>query len=118
MNSPTITMEKDAAVKKLDAYEQAARRNPAAFQELDRGILQGYRVLARGGRLVDVNEAIKVGGLNLAGIPKLTTPAQPRKENASQLAGANASFEFAPRRSERSARGFEKDARIWVRCLK
>jgi hypothetical protein len=71
MDSPTITMEKDSALAKLDEYEQAAKRNPKQFQELDRQVMQGYRVLARGGRLVDVNEALRHGGLNLAGQPKL-----------------------------------------------
>ena len=33
--------------------------------------MRGYRVLARGGRLLDVNEAIKHGGLNLARLPRL-----------------------------------------------
>lgn len=71
MNSPTITMEKQAALKKLAEYEEAMRTNPKAKRELDRGILQGYRILAKGGRLVDVNEAIKAGGLNLAKLPRL-----------------------------------------------
>jgi hypothetical protein len=72
MNGPTITMEKDKALAKLEQYEQALREKPARLRtETDRKIADGYRVLARGGRLVDVNETIKAGGLNLAGIPKL-----------------------------------------------
>jgi hypothetical protein len=71
MNSPTITMERKAAVQKLEEYETAVKANPRACIELDRGILVGYRVLARGGRLVDVNDALRNGGLNLAGQPRL-----------------------------------------------
>lgn len=71
MNSPTITMDRTAAVAKLEQYEEAARRNPRARTDTDRRIADGYKVLAKGGRLVDVGEAIKAGGLNLAGIPKL-----------------------------------------------
>jgi hypothetical protein len=71
MRSTTITMERTTALEKLEQYEQAAKSNPKVFQEMDRSIMQGYRVLARGGRLLDVNEALKAGGLNLAGQPKL-----------------------------------------------
>jgi hypothetical protein len=71
MNTPTITMEKSKAIATLESYETAAKRNPKARRDIDRGLMDGYRVLARGGRLVDVTEAIKAGGLNLAGIPKL-----------------------------------------------
>lgn len=71
MNSPTITMEKQAAIQKLEEYEQAARNNPRAYRDIDKGLVEGYRALAKGRRLVDVNEAIRVGGLNLAGQPRL-----------------------------------------------
>lgn len=71
MNSPTITMERVAAEAKLAEYERAARDNPKAMRELDRGILEGYRLLAKGKRLVDVNAAIGHAGRNLAGQPKL-----------------------------------------------
>jgi hypothetical protein len=71
MNSPTITMERDAALQKLQQYEEAARQNPRAYQGIDKELMEGYRALAKGKHLVDVNEALKVGGLNLAGQPKL-----------------------------------------------
>jgi hypothetical protein len=71
MNSPTITMEREHAVKTLERYEEARRKNPRACTETDRRIADGYKVLAKGGRLIDVSEALKAGGLNLAGIPKL-----------------------------------------------
>jgi hypothetical protein len=71
MQSPTITMQRQQAVEKLEQYEQALRSNPRASTETDRRIADGYKVLAKGGRLIDVNEALKAGGLNLAGIPKL-----------------------------------------------
>jgi hypothetical protein len=71
MNSQTITMEREAATKKLSEYEDAARRNPKLMHEVDRGILLGYRVIAKGGRLIDVNSALKNGGLNLAKLPRL-----------------------------------------------
>jgi hypothetical protein len=71
MNSPTMVMEKNAAVRKLEEYEQAARNNPKAFRDIDKGLIDAYRSLAKGKRLVDVNEALKHGGLNIAGIPKL-----------------------------------------------
>ena len=71
MNSPTITMERESALAKLGEYEEAAKRNPRHKTDLDKQIMQGYRILARGGRMVDVNEALRHGGLNLAGQPKL-----------------------------------------------
>ena len=71
MNSPTITMERESAVARLEEYEEAARKNPKLRTELDRQVMQGYRIMARGGRLVDLNEAIRHGGLNIAGLPKL-----------------------------------------------
>jgi hypothetical protein len=71
MNSPTITMERDSAAARLEEYEQAASKNPRAMHDLDRQIMAGYKALAQGHRLVDVNEAIKHGGMNLAGLPKL-----------------------------------------------
>lgn len=71
MNSPTITMERQAAIQKLEEYEHAARANPRAMRDIDKGLVAGYRALAKGKRLVDVNEALKVGGLNLAGQPRL-----------------------------------------------
>lgn len=71
MKSPTITMERADAEAKLAQYEAAARANPKAMRDLDHGIVQGYRVLAKGGRLLDVNQAIAHAGLNRAGQPML-----------------------------------------------
>ena len=71
MNSSTITMERESALAKLEQYEQAATARPGKVRNEDRAIMRGYRVLAKGGRLLDVNEAIRHGGLNLAGLPKL-----------------------------------------------
>lgn len=71
MNSPTITMDRAAAIAKLESYEAAAKNNPRAFAEIDKGLIEGYRALAKGRRLVDVNEAIRAGGVNIAGLPKL-----------------------------------------------
>jgi hypothetical protein len=71
MNSPTIEMDRTSALAKLEQYERAAQANPRHTTETDRRIAEGYKVLAKGGRLIDVNEAIRAGGLNLAGIPKL-----------------------------------------------
>lgn len=71
MNTPTIEMERDVALEKLGEYETAMQRNPRLATQIDRDVMRGYRVLAKGGRLVDVNAAIKHAGLNLAGQPKL-----------------------------------------------
>lgn len=71
MKSPTITMERVDAESRLAQYEDAMKANPKASRELDRGVMQGYRVLAKGGRLVDVNSAIGHAGLNRAGQPML-----------------------------------------------
>jgi hypothetical protein len=64
-------MERESALEKLEQYEQAAKTNPKLMRDLDRGIMQGYRVLAKGGRLIDANDALIAGGLNIAGIPRL-----------------------------------------------
>jgi hypothetical protein len=71
MNTPTIEMEREVAVAKLEAYELAIEKNPKLATRLDREVMQGYRVVARGGRLVDVHDAIRHGGTDLAGHPKL-----------------------------------------------
>jgi len=71
MKSPTITMERGAAANKLQQYEDAARRNPKLAEQLDRDIMQCYSLLAQGKRLIDVNEAIRAGGVDDAGRPKL-----------------------------------------------
>jgi hypothetical protein len=71
MNSPTIQMEKSAAAAKLEEYEKAMEKNPKLATQIDRDVMRGYKLLAKGARLVDVNEAIRHGGLNLAGLPKL-----------------------------------------------
>lgn len=95
MNSPTITMPKETAVAKLEEYERAAKENPRAAADLDRGIMQGYRVLARGGRLVDVNEALKAGGMNLAGLPKLAI-ARAHVERCRWVPQTNGRYDFPP----------------------
>ena len=71
MNSPTITMEKAQAIQKLEEYEEAARKRPDLVADIDRTLMLAYKSLAQGKRLIDVNDALRHGGLNLSGIPKL-----------------------------------------------
>jgi hypothetical protein len=71
MNSTTIEMTQSAALEKLESYERAIEANPRAATTIDLDVMRGYKVLARGGRLLEVNAAIVAAGLNLAGQPKL-----------------------------------------------
>jgi len=71
MNSPTITMDQTAAAAKLQEYSEAAKRDPDTFGATDRNIVKGLRALAKGKRLIDVNEAIVAGGLNAERLPRL-----------------------------------------------
>ena len=71
MNSPTITMDQTAAAAKLEEYAEAAKRDPDTFGATDRNIVKGLRALAKGKRLIDVNEAIVAGGLNAERLPRL-----------------------------------------------
>ena len=71
MNCDTITIPRDEAIEKLDAYERAAKDNPGHVTAQDRAIMRALKVGKRGGRLIDVNHALSAGGVNLAGYPQL-----------------------------------------------
>lgn len=71
MNCDVLTMPADEAERKYAEYVSAMGRNPKNVTETDKQILKAYNVARKGGRLIDVNEAIAAGGLNLAGLPRL-----------------------------------------------
>ncbi len=71
MNTPTIEMDVDEAQEKLDAYRQAIKDKPELARKVDRQLAKGYRLLAKGKRLIDVNEAIRHGGVDEKNRPRL-----------------------------------------------
>ncbi|HCS53265.1 hypothetical protein [Rubinisphaera sp.] len=71
MNCDTITMSQDEAEERLESYLKAMNRNPKQVTDLDLEIIKALQVAKKGGRLLDVNQAIAAGGLNRAGLPRL-----------------------------------------------
>ncbi len=71
MNLPTIEMPEEAAKQALDEYQTILRPAPKArldearrdYEEMDRALVQGYKQLAKGNALVNVNEAFSAAGV-------------------------------------------------------
>lgn len=68
MDVPTIAMDKDEALKKLDAYRRQLRRRVDAEYE---AAVAGYEALAVGTPLVNLSEAFAHAGLGDDGRPRL-----------------------------------------------
>jgi hypothetical protein len=68
MNVPLIEMPKPAAKAAFREYRDAVRARASAD---DSALMRGYRVLARGNRIIDVEAAMRFAGLDAGGRPKL-----------------------------------------------
>lgn len=68
MNVATITMTKEAALKKLAAYRASAQRG--IDKEYD-AAYQGYKALAKGTALLHIEDVIRAGGLDETHRPRL-----------------------------------------------
>lgn len=68
MNLATIEMPVQEARKKFLEYREAVK---GRHYEEDAAIMQGYRALAKGKRLLRMSETIQSGGFDGRGLPKL-----------------------------------------------
>lgn len=69
MNVPTIDVDRDEARKKVEEFTARRRRN---LTEMDKALYKGYKALAEGLALIDVNEAVRQGGVfEDTGLPKI-----------------------------------------------
>lgn len=68
MNIETITMPQRAAREAFLTYKRSIRDRHNAEDE---AVMRGYRAMARGSALLDVNQAMRVGGQDDLGRPKL-----------------------------------------------
>ncbi len=59
MQVPTIEVDRDQARKRVEEFTARRRRK---LTEMDRALFRGYKALAEGLTLIDVNQAIKQGG--------------------------------------------------------
>ncbi|HEY0006208.1 MAG TPA: hypothetical protein VGB17_15620 [Pyrinomonadaceae bacterium] len=59
MEVPTIGVDRNEARKRVEEFTARRRRN---LTELDRALFKGYKALSEGLSLIDVNQAIKMGG--------------------------------------------------------
>lgn len=77
MNVPQITMEKEAAQTKLEAYRvQLHRRADAEYE----AVYAGYAALAEGRPLINLTEAFNHAGLDGNGRPRLAIARADRKQ--------------------------------------
>jgi hypothetical protein len=56
---PTISVDREEARKRVEAFTATKRRQ---LTEADRALYRGYKALAEGLAVIDVNEAVKQGG--------------------------------------------------------
>lgn len=59
MEVPTISIDREEARRRVEAFTSRRRRN---LTEMDRALYRGYKALAEGLALIDVNQAVKQGG--------------------------------------------------------
>lgn len=69
MNVPTITMPADEARELYDRYRAALAGKEPTVE--DRGILLGYKALAAGRAILNLPQAVRGGGVDAEGLPKL-----------------------------------------------
>lgn len=69
MNVATITMPKDEARERYEAYREALKDVEPTDE--DRGVLIGYLALARGRSVLNLNDVIRSSPLDEKGLPKL-----------------------------------------------
>lgn len=68
MNVPTITMDPEQALEAYHEYRQAVKDNPNAQ---DKAVMMGYRAMAKGRAVLNVVDALRAGGIDAKGLPKL-----------------------------------------------
>lgn len=68
MDVQTITMDRGPALEAFREYRDAVRLR---HDDEDEAIMRGYRELARGGRLVRLDDVLRAGGVDGAGRPRL-----------------------------------------------
>lgn len=69
MNVPLIDIDREAARVKVQEFTAKKRKQ---LTEMDRALLKGYRALSEGLTLIDVNNAVKRGGVfEETGLPKI-----------------------------------------------
>lgn len=76
MNVPTITMDPDQAKAKLKAYRRELHHGA---DETYQAAADGYKALAQGLPLIDINQAIEAGGFFPEGYPRLAIARADRK---------------------------------------
>jgi hypothetical protein len=59
MEVPAIEIDRDAARVKLQEFTSKRRRN---LTEMDRALMRSYKALSEGLAIIDVNQAVKMGG--------------------------------------------------------
>lgn len=69
MEVPTMTIDREEARKRVQEFTAKRRRN---LTEMDRALMRGFQAASEGLALVDVNEAVRTGGVfEETGLPKI-----------------------------------------------
>ena len=90
MNVPTITMEPAEAKEKLKAYRRELHHQADATYQ---AAADGYKALADGFTLIDINQAITTGGYFVNGFPKLAIARADQKAVRCQLNRSEVRFD-------------------------
>ena len=69
MNTPTISMQKDVARELYDQYRRSLQARGGTAE--DEAVARGYKALADGKVLIDLQAALRSGGLNEKNLPRL-----------------------------------------------
>lgn len=77
MNVESLEVTQEQAVLALQQEYRAGRKN---FDKIDREIRRIYRAIAAGKEVISVNDAIRKGGLDVQGRPKLAIMRADQKE--------------------------------------
>lgn len=104
MNTPLITMDREQAQEKLNAYRDVLRGRADAEYE---AAALGYKALADGKPLLNLTEAIVSGGLHTDGRPKLAVARADMDEVRVRLSPTQATFSTAWNWRERRFRDVE-----------
>ncbi len=74
---PVITMDKDKAHRRLEAYRESVRRR---HDDEHAALVKGYEALAEGTPLISLTEAIEQGGAHDDGRPRLAVARADRRQ--------------------------------------
>lgn len=109
MELPVIAVTEAEAEAKLAEYEAAG---PAGRTRLDDLIVRAYRAVRRGGKVIRLSEAIRAGGFDDKGLPRIAVGGATWTEASVFWSGNDLIFTDDPRRLNRGAQVGRHSVRV------